>query len=90
MRGAAFKKAAVPSSLPTKRLKWNATRESCKLEPATMLRSLSQLFNGPVVNDKGGEVMAEPMDEASTAPGSSGEEASEGADASKCLRTLPS
>ena len=47
-----------------------------------MLRSLSQLFNGPVVNDKGGEVMAEPMDEASTAPGSSGEEASEGADAS--------
>ena len=47
-----------------------------------MLRSLSQLFNGPVVNDKGGEAMAEPMDEASTAPGSSGEEASEGADAS--------
>ena len=46
-----------------------------------MLRSFSQIFNGSVVDEKGGKEMAE-MDEASTAPGSSsaGEEASEGAD----------
>ena len=54
-----------------------------------MLRSFSQIFNGSVVDEKGGKEMAgPPMDEASTAPGSSaGEEASEAADGTSDMST---
>ena len=51
--------------------------EAAKLEPATMLRSFSQLFTGPIVTEKGGKEMEGPVDEASTA---SGEETSDGAE----------
>ena len=51
-----------------------------------MLRSLSQIFNGPAV-EKVGKEMPGPVDEASTAPGSSGEEASEGADGASDMST---